>query len=565
MRPIAKRLRTTCITLFICVSMLIALPIKVYAWNPQLDEDNNIVFVTSDKKRSSDIYYKTVGVTVTRCAINSSGSASKEIHESKKWFSGKLDNLKSIYDEKTGKYHDTWIMKLDDIIERAAKEDPEWSTEIKKANDGTGPAVYIKIDCVMVTLYGDTDYFEGPYRNVPGYGGGDGKAAVGIDEYGNSMAKIFNINNGLKSHFNRYLLIGKNKEEAPKPLPDEFVVHDYTMDNYAHIDANLPSFAMGNYSKIFDLSEGIPSSEYIDNDFFADSWFANTNVYARTVGKKYDFIMTYHYDVITSERVWDDLNEDGIEDEGEVSWQENKKSVSEDHILPIGSAYVAFQYLADTHVYDFTNADIGNDAYDGDHIFYDDDEEVTMECISTNEYTDIAKKDHLYVTEPEWCAETSDHVTMPDVSDIDYPHIRELGSFTPETLPNISELIIEDTEAVKKEIFGKCKSKNDKLVIDHKIFMRNDEITGCDFFGDAEGKPKEPSSYKDCPSSSAVKRNYLVDGKRPMHETDPRDVNANDHVQIPHTVDNGYYCTDITVYYQRLVTYSKTLRKFEAH
>ncbi len=56
----------------------------------------------------------------------------------------------------------------------------------------------------------------------------------------------------------------------------------------------------------------------------------------------------------------------------------------------------------------------------------------------------------------------------------------------------------------------------------------------------------------------------LQSGTLPMHEYDPADVTGAVSVQIPATVDNGYYYTSMKVYYQRLITYSKTAAEFRA-
>ena len=435
-------------------------------------------------------------------------------------------------------------------------EDPAWAEEIQKAVDGTGPAVYIKIDCIMMAYDDTTGKADGPFLNVPGYGGSDGNLQVGVTEDGYSMSQIFNVNNGLLSHFNRYLLIGNGTIEIQQDNEDdEFVAYDYTMDKYANIDANQPAFAMSNFSSEFDLSKGIPSSEYITNTFLADSWYGNTNVYARIVSKHYTHPITYRWKIDSGYWTYIDTDNDGI---NETPWWEyDIDTYSETVNLDIGTAYVAFQYLSDTHIYDFTNADIANGAYDGDHIYYDDTHEVPITCIGTKDYKDVATHGPLITEEPLWKATTSDHVSLGTFT---YKNSVDLGLVSQK--PDLDAQKKNDIDAIRKIISANTRTRNDKLVIDGHTFMSNETVTGCNF---VDEQNPVPTTYKLCTNSAAWVHDYLQQtGTKPLHAYDPADVTGSVSVQIPPTVDNGYYETSMKVYYQRLATYSKTAIQFSA-
>jgi hypothetical protein len=547
MKSLIKRISTAFGLLFLCSIFILSFPIKAYAWEAHLNENGDVEFSTVDKKRSTARWYFTESVTLTRCAYN---PTTQNIHSSKEYVGAPLGNLEEVLIGNT--YYNTWTITIDQIIESTSQRDPAWGKEIQDAVDGTGPAVYVKLDCVMYAVDDNLMQVWGPFYNVPGYGNSDGEQLVGVLKDGTSMDKLgFTITNGLTTHFNRYLLIGNGVPTEPEEYPDEFVTYDYTMDHYAGIDANQPAYAMSNYSSEFNLHDGIPSSEYIDNAFLADSWYGNTNVYARMISKTYSHTIYYKWTIDNSRYGYADFDGDG---DVEYGWIEDIDTDGTSRILNIGTAYAAFQYLTDTHVYDFTNADIANGAYPGDHIYYDDTHEVPMTCISTSEYKDVAAHGALYTVEPDWLAETEPHATLGTFT---YTNVHDFGVVS--EAPDVDAQVAKDILAIRDIISRNTKTRNDKLVIDGHMFMNNDWVSGCNFFDGV------PSSYTQCTQSSAWVHDYLQkSGTKPLHAYDPADVTGTKTVQIPPTVDNGQYPTSMKVYYQRLTTYSKATTTFEA-
>ena len=548
MKSLAKRISTASGLFFLCSILILSFPIKAYAWEAHLNENGDVEIYTVDKKKTSKRLYYTEGVTITRCKYN---PTTKEIHESNLYFPHQLANPTEILEGTT--YYNTFTISIDEIISGAMQKDPAWAKEIEAAIDGTGPAVYIKLDCMMYVVDDNEGWREGPFANVPGFGQSDGNLDVGVNIYGKSMAEYgFNVKNGLMTHYNHYLLIGNGEIVEPKEYPDEFVTDDYTMDHYAGIDANQPAYAMSNYSSEFNLHDGIPSSEYIDNAFLADSWYGNTKVYARMISKPYTHSITYRWQINNGSWQWVDTDGDNVVDD--YRFVDDIDTYSESRLLNIGTAFAAFQYLTDTHIYDFTNADIANGAYPGDHIYYDDSHEVPMTCIATSEYKDVAAHGTLATQEPDWLAETEAHATMGTFT---YKNAHDFGLVSQK--PDIDAQAAKDILAIRDIISRNTKTRNDKLVIDGHTFMNNDWVSGCNFF---DG---EPGSYKQCTQSAAWVHDYLQQsGTRPLHAFDPADVTGTDHVQIPPTVDNGQYPTSMKVYYQRLITYSKAATTFSA-
>lgn len=546
MNRLTKGLIKFSILFSFCIFFIFINPTKVYAWEAHLNENGDIEIYTVDKKKTSNIWYESIGVSVTRCVYD---PAQKQIHESQEYFTWALDM--PVEDLINGVYYCTFTIPLSDVIANAGGA---WAEEITNAVNGTGPACYIKLDCLMVT-YDDNNHIKlGPYVNAPGVYGGDGNLETGIRADGVQIKNAYGWANpnGLRTHYNHYLLIGTGVEELPQAVAGEFVTYDYTMDHYAGIDANQPTFAMSNYSSQFDLSQGIPSSEYIDNAFLADSWFGNTNVYASIIGKPYTWDIRYYW--LVPDGHWDFIDTDNDLIPDTRKWIDTSYLDGETYSIPIGTAYIAYQFLSDTHIYDFTNADIANGAYDGDHVYYDDTNEVPMTCISTIKYTDVGTSvGTLMREEPNWNSDPEAHVVF--AQGINYATSKYLAGGR----GDVASEIIKDRDAIRAQISSRTRTRNDKLVIDGHEFMNNNWIIGCDFLDDA------PVTYRQCVKSSGWQKDYMLkSGVRPLHEFDPANVTGNVTVQIPPTVDNGYYYTSMKVYYQRLVTYAKTVKEFFA-
>ena len=526
-----------------------------FAWDAHLNDANDVEIITVDRKKTGNIWYYTKGVTVTRCQYN---PAKREIHSNGQWFGTDLDN--PVKDQGTSTITNVFTLKMEDIIANAYLTNASWGKEIEDAYTGNGPACYVKLDCIMYVVDETNGRIElGDYVNAPGKNGGDGNSPTGIDKNGREIkdAYAWGNPNGLLTHYNHYLLIGKDTPTNVIQLDDEFVTYDYTMDHYANIDENVPTYATGNSSGSFDLSNGIPSSEYIDNRYLADSWYGNTNVYARTVSKDYSWTMYYYWYV--PDGYWNTYIETTYDEWGnEVNtekreWIDTSYWTGAHYEIPIGTAYVAFQYLADTNIYDFTGADIGNECFEADHIFYDDSREVPVTCISSSEYKELGTgAKELIEGEINWYADTSKHVSF--AKSINYQTSRRLSSAS-----EVTSAIMADREAIRAQISANCKTRNDRLTIDGHSFMKNDWVSGANFFDE------KPTSYKSCTKSSAVVNNYLLNGgERPLHAYDPADVTGASTVQIPATVDNGYYYSTMQVNYQKVAPYKKTLSYFFA-
>lgn len=192
---------------------------------PLLCDDTDTNTNTNDNHTTHGHVYETRGYWITRCVYN---PAKKQWHPSQEQFdctkeellaAGDLDD--HIVNDWHWTYGDTtWDTVLSLI---AAHGFTEWYNEVKRAMDGTGPAVYVRWDGIMECW--NLDDASEPHRIYENYFG----AANGMDTCPQKVYddRVFSAkgNTGVKTHFNRYWLIGGIPEEATPIFTAG--VHDY--------------------------------------------------------------------------------------------------------------------------------------------------------------------------------------------------------------------------------------------------------------------------------------------------------------------------------------------------
>ena len=566
------------------------LNVQAYSGSAYYDADTQfIVVMTGDKKKTAPVYYHTEHFTVTRCP-NPCNTSAREIHPTNEYVTENIASNASV--EGGGSQYNSFGIKMANILSDTARY-PDWQAEIKAAMDGTGPAVYLKLDSVMRVYKqnpktGVIYWYSGLYWNAPGMFGGNGRRNTGINSRGDEIHDYGWTNpDGTLTHFNQYVIIGKKTPPvAPTTIDDELVTKDYTVprNHYSHTmieDKNEPYFAMGNEngsksSQDFDIGNGIPSGEYIKNLFKCDSWYGNTDVYARTVSHNYgDYHIIYNWKVPYTEKGFRDDNGNNIQDDGEPDTIKTGYNLkSKDCILHLGTAYVAFQYLRNTSIYDLTNGDVHNLSLGG-NVPYDDDIDTYIVCklsqIASGGYKRVPTSGSTYAKGTDitnWqnrIADTNNHVIW---GEINYLPSRNIDNES-DSEAVIEEAIKEDTEVLQQRISNATKTQNDILAIKGREYMvAMSDIAGCNFDNTTvaslklQGSPTK--NYRACTNSAAWKNDYLRQGKYkrgPMHDDiayDPEDYeNETENIQIPDDIDNGLYSTDIKVYYQQLLPYTR--------
>ncbi len=224
--------------------------------NLYIDDDGYVCIETTDKKRTSNIWYHTEGFSISRCVYN---PCAKQLHGSHEY----MDrwDISASYAETTigGIAYNTFRVHINELLGGAS---PEWREEVQKALDGTGPAVYIRYDAIMYVYHGDIKW-SGPYINPPPYDGRNPSELQGAEPWANPS--------GIATHYNRYLLIGgQKKPEIPEIVEDEPI----SLDEKSPLE-----FWTGNFSDEWDLYNesdpysGIPSGESVTNKAKASRWW----------------------------------------------------------------------------------------------------------------------------------------------------------------------------------------------------------------------------------------------------------------------------------------------------
>lgn len=497
-----------------------------------IDGDNFCV-VTTDKKRTSDIWYRTHKFVITRCRYN---PPEKYPHSADEyiWYEG---DIRACYEEVEigGMKINRFTVPIEELMANASGA---WREEVQKALDGTGPGVWIKFDGVMYVYHGNS-IASGPYYNA------------GLSYWPNpaqiQAAERWANPRGLETHFNQYIFIGKEKEIPPTvPVADE---EDYRI---ATEETHL-KYTTGN-SSAYDLGEGIPGGENVTNNSTASRWYGKTNFHAHTDteakywGIPWTFLLQWDggTDPITGQQIIRTETVTGTFDytpEGDLAY-------------PTMVAYVAYMYLDDPRFYDLDNMVVTNFAYPGslNDPSYTSNRITPAECIASPDYVNIADENIGKKAIESWYPNNAKHIKWAAK-----PGGRQSESSVCETREAAwNELLKwydETRPSVQQEIYDNTETKNDKLVIDGVLYLKNDKVIGCNFKNLMPGDIFPAKRWKDCTHSSAVVKEYKWGSLENPSINEPAagDGIASQTVTIPEDMDNGKYATCMEVAYTQMI------------
>ena len=110
------------------------------------------VFWSADKPRQSNIYYKTIGFTISRCKYGV-----QDVCDTTTYITFNLLNLdESILDEEyteNGVIYTKWLISKTYMEEQIKKVSVDWDADINKAVS-EGVPVYLKFDAIMTIYHG---------------------------------------------------------------------------------------------------------------------------------------------------------------------------------------------------------------------------------------------------------------------------------------------------------------------------------------------------------------------------------------------------------------------------
>ncbi len=545
-----KYLVNIILSFLFCIGICMCFPQEVKAatvegtpFDVYIDENNNVCVYTIDKLKHSSIYYATMGFSISKCAYN---PTKRELSGDGEYRIIGIDQMQVQTKNVGGIQENLFMLTVNQLLSLTGGD---WAQQIRKAIDGTGPAVYIKFDCIMYVYHGDSTFpYSGPYTNFPHECTNE---KAGIKNPAEIIAAEPWANpKGLRWHYNRYLLIGGKEDVTPQEIvgeADKFILTDY----------NEKEYWTGNWSDIFDIGKaacvgsgdgGIPSSEDLNNRVKVVQWYGTTDVYVRVVTKDYPTTVTYKY--VIEEEDDDDDDEEGDDDDDDDSSSSYAGSVDviygtdNDYGGKLGElmANVAFSYLANMAVYDYSNISVSNLALPAS-VFYDSSVDVPVEAITTNEYVPVHEEGYdVASAQIDWYADNDKHLELaPSIDPIEV----DLGTFDSEDAVKnkIKELYPEQLEEFQSVISDGTTTRNDRFMIDNIVYMDETDVIGCNFFY-VSGLSELKEQWERCTNSSACvykygKNGYLSTAQRKYEEDEELGLT------IPGNTENGEYPTGV--------------------
>lgn len=527
---------------------------KVYAatvegapFDVYIDENNNVCIYTIDKLKDSSIYYVTQGFSISKCAYD---PTKRELSGDNEYRIMWLDEMQVETKNIGGVQENLFMLTVDQLISLTGGK---WGEQIKKAIDGTGPAVYVKFDCIMNVFYGEA-WKSGPYTNFPHECTNEKAGLKNPAEI--IAAEPWANPKGLKWHYNRYLLIGGADKTKPQQITGE-------ADKYIMTDFNEQEYWTGNWSDLFDIGKaacvgtgdgGIPSSEDLNNRVKAVEWYGTTDVYIRVATNDYPTVVTYNYEIEKEDE--DDDKEEGGGEGGEDKDDEDSGTTTESGSIDVTygtlndyggklgemTANVAFSYLANMAIYDYANISVSNLAFPAS-VFYDSKVDVPVEAITTKEYRPVHEEGYDVAPDKiDWYADSDKHLTIAPAIE---PFEVDLGTFDSEDAvkEKIREIYPDQLKELQDTISNATVTRNDRFFVDGTIYMDERDVIGCNFFY-TSGVSELKESWERCTKSSACVYKY---GKNGLLSSANRKYEEDEELglTIPGNTENGEYPTGV--------------------
>ena len=258
-----------------------------------IDSNGDVNVVTNDKKRTSSIYYKTIGFTISRGQFNPSAKKLAK-GAATEYFEVPLSNMTVDTTNVGSREINSFKMPYSELKARIGAKSGEWLQEIEDAEKYGGTA-YVRFDCLMMVYHG-TNSTGHIYRNDPTRGPFDDEARdLNPREIQSAEPWSAGANTGLRTHFHRWLPIMSAKPMIQNPV---FLDHHVTNQNEGGISgpgakngstlknygdySGDPAFAGANTNtEGYNAAEGVPSTKTITGYAEASPWYGGIDVWAR--------------------------------------------------------------------------------------------------------------------------------------------------------------------------------------------------------------------------------------------------------------------------------------------
>ena len=292
-----------------------------------LDDNGNFIYQTLDKKKVSNLHYKTIGFTFSRIkrGIGNPKTSSDPYVGGKNNRETVLCPLTdasaqyTLYEYPVG--GTTWIVSQwtlpYEFVVGCIKQDPDWWAEIEDMLENDED-VYIGCDAILTTCT-DTTYADGSIRHKVAGVFFNGKPYGKYWDYTNyqDLFKIFGSAKNIasiKSHYDKFFLLNRPGNPPPDEITGKYVFIKNKLEtskqkNKSPFANSSPDTFTYNYDDKFDIGTAIPTTEEYKNGIQVDPWFGGFSVdHNENVSKTNTFTWTASYTVVTYETK---TNEDG--------------------------------------------------------------------------------------------------------------------------------------------------------------------------------------------------------------------------------------------------------------
>ena len=469
----------------------------------------DFIFVTVDKAKTSDIYYRTVGFNISdpdtgdMITIALRACRYDEVQE------GKLTTS-------------TWIIPQSDVMAKIANQSTAWYNKIMYPTQD----VYLRFDAIL-KVHDSSKYSADD-------NGWSGELLSDCTRYGElwdrynytELKTLYNWDPSyFDGHFNKLLLIAvKIKEDdPPDPSPDE-IIDLLNPDDI--IGKDKPDYWTYNYSTTgqFEIGDGIPTSEDITNGYHADEWYGEAGVKARrdawhswTFGGWISWKETI---VLEDETEYD---ENGVPYHPSVEVTVNKMRRYE------VKRNAGYWYLTGTYFYDL------HDVLTESEVFPDGEHKYTSR-ITTNIQCLVNGEDMTQVADYHFIPNDNFHIDWPKLSAADL----DLGVVSGDS-ESAAAAAFDRLAESKVTASGDIWVKNDTLVINGNTYMSG-----------------EPYQYKYFETAPGNIRSYFYIG-----DDDYGLEIDEENGKIPSVTANGEYFTTITAKYTRICLATFLLRTWK--
>lgn len=571
-----------------------------------IDENNYVCIETYDLKKISQVYYRTMAFTVSRCKLNE-----KTLHDgvNSQYVAIEFNYTDMISNDITlrdGKIynHNIFRMPLMDIvnvIHRAGYT--EWEQEIRDYYFGKGGATcYLKFDAIMIVI----DYGK---ESGKIFVTSDGKLLIDGDVYPNrpedqnvyieKLKRARGWRNASRIHLHYNLYIPGAGYTGGGGKGEDVILTD-----------PVALYETKNYSSIFDISKAIPSGENVTNVISAAAFTGNDmSIGTKSVSKNYDVTITlklkYPVQVEKTRTVrgtligtYDDSEKSNYEDTTRYevvdngngtftvynltteTYTETEYRYNTKEVTKTVSAEVKYQYLASApQLYDYSSMTVYNNHFPFE---YDDQGRETRSITYDSSIINVPQVAVLIRSYCEEAAkqgrnhiEIREHMAGSNVKDYNYTPRGDgyhYGLYSTDTVnvtheysgKNQNDWGNEDAEILKalnsagSTISKNCWSRNDYININDSknsfTLMTDDTVYGAKvYYGQRivyDGVTAATSAHRYGANYTMEKINKELLAAR---------VGAKSEVTIPPTSDNIDYPTGCEITYNSLFNDDDTI------